>query len=328
MVIPRVKLNGISLANIQGNIERNLLRETLGDLPLNPILISFVISSVCIAALSRFLLDQEILSSRKKVKPCVNSISSGQKLYQELLGINSYTLGRGKFIEPTRYKFFSELLEELLIFYRNSGANIFEHLQELRKALLKDLKNEKQIVSMSRGSYGEMLIVALLGVCFSLFASLFAGVKIPAGACVIAFSWQLLGGLVFLALERQLRKRIFSSFGTYIGAACKLEIFLKLNRPVNSVARQIALESLPADKSLEHIKRRMEDIIRVVKENGGCDNQQLKEVALECWFSLEHKLEEFNRSTKGLKLFILTAFFLSGYLYLFYSMLGGLYAGH
>lgn len=287
-------------------------------------LIPFIISSVLIAYLAKFLLDREPVIVRNVDHKQLNSQTSGNKLYQELLGLNRFHLANGKNIELTRYKFFTEMLDELLTAYRSSGANIFGHVLEIRKNLIHDLKTEKKLASLCKGSWVEMAMIGLLGVCFVLFAKFFAGIEISLLSCLGAFAWQAAGAAFFIYSERSIKKRIFSPFYQYLRRANLLDVYLKTNRPVNLIAKELELEALPSDTSMNHLKERMEEILRLVKERGGCDPEQTKELGMECWFCHDQKLEEFMQAVKRLKLAIIALFFLTGYLFLFYALVAGI----
>lgn len=252
----------------------------------------------------------------------------GQRLYQDLMRVNRFCLANGKNLELTRYKFFTEMIDELLISYRACGANIFSHVMEIRKNLLLDVKAEKKLASMARSGCAEMLIIAGMCLCFVAFARFVAQINIPMIDVALALGWQGAGAIVFFGLQQYIRQKIFSPFYAYVSRANLLDIFIKTNRPVNIIAQRLSLETLAQDASLSHLGERMALILAQIKENGIYDQEQTKELSQECWFCYEQKLADFTAKIKKLKLAIISLFFLTAYLYLFYALLSSAGAGH
>ena len=252
----------------------------------------------------------------------------GEALYRELLKINTFYLSAGKTIELPRYKFYTGLVDMLLIQYRREGAQIFDHLLGIRSNLLKDLKFEKKLLSFAAGASYEMGIIFVLGIAFVLFAKSFVGLEISVSACFIAFGWQALGAILFFFSYARLKERTFRPFGDYLRGAALLELGLKTNRPLSCLTKDLNLEDLANDPELNHIRARMDEILQLVKNKGSCHSSHTKELGTECWFSYERKMDEFEKRTKSVKLGVIALFFLTGYLGLFYSLLTSLGQGH
>ncbi|MCO4754491.1 MAG: hypothetical protein KC478_08405 [Bacteriovoracaceae bacterium] len=291
-------------------------------------LTSFLISSFIITTLALFFLNRDFSEPFISKTWRLSKEKAGKQLYQELLNVNRFYLAKGQTVELTRYKFFTELLDELLKSYRSTGANIFEHIAETRKNLLLDIKQEKKLKTAASSSFAEMAMIFGMSVLFVSFAIAYAEIKIPTIFLIIAFSWQLLGSTCFFWVMRRLRVKRFGPFFSYLKSASFLDIYIKTNRPVNLIAKQLNLAQLPKDKSLEHIKDRMDLILSQIKNQGVYDQQQGRELGLECWFCYEQKLDSFLQEIKKLKLATITLFFLASYLFLFFSLVSTLQAGH
>ena len=289
---------------------------------------SFLFSTVIICSFGLLYLSMSAKIDRNSGTYRFGKKESGKVLYQELLKINRSQLSKGQTIELTRYKFFTELLDELLVNYRQTGANIFNHIGELRKNLLKDIKYEKKLAGARNSSLVEMGMIFGMSGLFSIFATSYAEINIPTSSLVLAFSWQLTGTFVFLYSMKVLRQKHFKPFHKYLRAASFLDIFIKTGRPVNVIAKRIELSSLDKDKSLLHLEERMELILEQIKSHGIYDQSQGEELGAECWYCYEEKLEHFFQEIKRLKLSVVTLFFLGSYLFIFFSLVGALQQGH
>lgn len=191
---------------------------------------------------------------------------------------------------------------------------------QTRKNLMFDLRAEKKTADISRSALAEMGVVMLMGAVFLLFAGLYARLETSAVAAAAVFAWQSAGAGVLLWGAKALKRRIFAGFSGCVKRACALDVLLKTGRPINVVAKETDLENFPADPSLAHIKERMEEILYSAKRSGYSDSGQTKELLTECWFSHDLKLEKYILAIKRLKLFVMAAFFLTGYLFLFFSL--------
>ncbi|MEX0798247.1 MAG: hypothetical protein WD025_02315 [Bacteriovoracaceae bacterium] len=284
-------------------------------------MIAFFLSSLLISLLAKYLLD---LNGKNLALTALfkrERVENGQQLYRELLGLNRFYLANGKKLELTEYKFFTEILDELLIFYRKGGANILEHIKEIRKNLILDLKQEKKLAAFARASRVEMALISGLSLCFALFANLFAQVSIEASALTLVFAWQLLGVCVFVLFQKHGRSRMFKPFFAYLKRASLLDVLIKTNQPVNLIAKKMNLATLPPDPVMFHLKERIEVILSQIQSAGVYDEEQSRELGQECWFCYEQKLELYQQTMKRLKLLVISLFFLGGYLYLFYALI-------
>ncbi|MBC74932.1 MAG: hypothetical protein CME64_02865 [Halobacteriovoraceae bacterium] len=288
----------------------------------------YLVSTFTICLLAFFFLEKlPLFDLNSKAWP-LKEKGHGQKLYRELLSLNRAKLASGKSIELTRYKFFTELLDELLVSYKQTGANIFGHIGELRKNLLKDIKYEKRLSGARGSSLAEMGMIFGMSALFTIFATSYAEIQIEGVALIFAFGWQALGVGLFLFALGKLRQKHFRPFQGYLKAASFLDIFIKTGQPVNIIAKKLALSSLIKDKSLDHLEDRMEMILEQIKSQGIYDSAQGAELGAECWYCYEEKLDRFFQEIKRLKLLVITLFFLGSYLFIFFSLVGALQQGH
>lgn len=289
---------------------------------------SFLFSTLIICFFGLLYLSLPPNKDRNSNTYSLSQKGAGKVLYEELLKLNRSQLARGQSIELTQYKFFTELVDELLVNYRQTGANIFNYIGELRKNLLKDIKYEKKLAGARNSSLAEMGMIFGMSGMFSLFATSYAEINIPTSSLFLAFGWQLTGAFLFLYSMKVLRQKHFKPFHKYLRAASFLDIFIKTAHPVNVIAKKIELSSLDKDKSLLHLKERMELILEQIKSHGIYDQSQGEELGAECWYCYEEKLERFFQEIKRLKLSVITLFFLGSYLFIFFSLVGALQQGH
>lgn len=271
-----------------------------------------------------FLLDKELPKLSLRALNHKASQKNGLQLYKQLQSLNRFYLARGSKIELTNYKFFTSMAEELLISYRKDGVDIFGHTGQMRKNLNLDLKYEKKLSELIGGAFIEMGIIAMLGVCFQVFAKLFAGINNGFETTFLVLGWQLLGVLSFHLSQKWLRRHIFEPFYSYMKAANFLDISLLLGRPVNLINKRVTPQSLPEDMDLSHLKNRAISILENIKRYGIYDREQSRELVDECWYSYEQKLDKFCSQCKALKLGIIAAFFLTSYLFLFYDLVSSM----
>lgn len=285
-------------------------------------IIPFVISTSSICALFLYYLKkEELLCSENQQFRRQSLRKRGLQLYQDLQRINKFYLSTGKAIELPRYKFFTELCDELLMCFRRDGADVFPHLVSLRKNLNRDLKSEKRLSSIYWGAVLEMMVISSLSLLIFCFARYMTGIPLELASLFMALGLQGIGLGVFSFTSKLVKKRTFSSFKSHITSASLLDLGIRTSMPINLLAKRAGLEELEKDLDLGHIRERLVTIIKGLKSGSLGDLSQSEEAVEECWSVYDTKLDRYQSKIKALKLACIAAFFLSSYLFLFHSMI-------
>lgn len=252
-----------------------------------------------------------------------DSTTKGGDLYRQVMSMNRLELSKGMNIELVQYKFFTGLVEELLVEFKRAGANIFDHLKDVRRGLMNDLAQEKKLHAELQGALIEMAMIGAISAAFGASIRFFAQVELSWWIYAGVWGWQALGVVVFVICQRRLKSKIFGPFDAYFRALAKLDLYVRINRPINFITQRIGIENCLLQKRLKHVRKRLEQVLFSLK-NGNYDFRLTQELIDECWFTYELAKEEFLTHAKRLKLMVVTIFFLMSYLFLFYALIASM----
>jgi hypothetical protein len=285
-----------------------------------PLIFSFIFSYFLFFGLYRydFSFFSTYLNLFRSVKTQAN------KLYDETLKLNKFSLSSGENIKLTEYKFFTSLVEELLKFYRNFGVSIFDDLSNVRLALQKDWVQSHKVQTLIKGALLEILIIVLMSWGIIFFAIYYTGLVIKNTDLFIVGALQIGGLILLISLIEKSYKKIFSSFYPYLKSVYSLQVFIKSRTPVNEIGVRVGINSLPHDKDLLHIKERVELCLKNLSEYGKIDITLLNDLIGQVWTSFEMKTQKFNTHVLKQKIFVIMSVVVPSYLYIFYALLKSL----
>ena len=217
--------------------------------------------------------------------------------------------------DPPRYKFYSEIVDELIRLRSQFGAEIRDSLRDIRKALVTDLREEKKITEAVHGGYFQYLIMCLFIWGFIFAATEIVEFKQSLTGVEYILIFQIVGGLGLIVIIKTLRFKYFSPFANYFRAIYQMKLFLGVNRPISEVTSIVSNVSNSKKKEFVTIENRMELLCTQIKSSGRIDKEEIEYLLSELWDHLELQFMKFSKQLGILKmlsllLFVLPSFFI------------------
>ena len=243
-------------------------------------------------------------------------------------------LGReiSKLLRPTPsqitlpdYKWFSKIVEVLLILQKNFGMPIQFCLKHIRSILVEDVKLERKRFGEIFSSLCQFLIISLMTIIF-YFTFVILIAKVSLGILLQVLCIQLIGGGLFFLVENKFHKKYFDTIDKILCSMMKLSVLSNANLP-NQKILSLSLNEFPKDalKTEEALFR--DNFLEAVDKWKG----QGSEIGNELHFQMselnnyrDYQRESFLRFVSALKFSFLGIFFLSSYLFLILSLSGSL----
>ena len=162
------------------------------------------------------LCDYQASNPLKLWRNAFPSLKLGQKLYQETLRLSFLGRSSSKELKLVQYKFFTGLLDQLVIANRKYGARLYTFLPKVKKALIQDLAFEKKLRNILWGGVYQMMIISLLTWTF-WYSSLQTIEKLSfSNEQILSIALQCLGLCIYLTVFCFLRLKTFSVWEDYI----------------------------------------------------------------------------------------------------------------
>jgi hypothetical protein len=260
----------------------------------------------------------------KKKLPLLGEIGKGEDLLLSLSDSEA-KITRGLKILPNvlcRYKFYTELLEQLFEAHRRLGIGVKKFIPEIRKALIKDLQFEKKILDEIIGAFLQFLVIAVTTWSFVLLSSSLVTIHPNHNIFILMSLLQIMGVFVFYQLLIKLKNKTFFKFSLAIQELYLFSTLLEVGIPLNEILLKsnILQGSLGEHRLFSPLAMRVKKLLDRLKETGLSPREEVEEVISSIWQLQEENFGKFTKKVQVLKFSILAFFFLPAYFLYLYSI--------
>ncbi len=226
------------------------------------------------------------------------------------------------------YKFYTEVVEVLLFNARKMGGSYLDSFLFLREGLQADLQFEKKIKELILGMFLHMSVMMILTWSFIFSALSMVEVKTSRSQLFGILSWQLMGLGLIPILVKYYRKRYFSDIGKVWRVLLILKSLLRVPLPQSEVFSFAGVNGLDQirQKSLIHIVQKLQSSCQKTLRLGLSYENDVKGLMEELRFQEKWHFDLFEKRLNGVKLLLLSVFFLPSYLMFVFILLNDLKA--
>lgn len=220
-----------------------------------------------------------------------------------------------------RYKFFSELIEELVKARREFGCEIEKSILEIRKYLRLDIKETKRIrESIITGAYQYILLISFTWF-FLVSSNEILKINLILSESIGLALFQLLGLILYFKVAIFIRLRMFCKLNSYFFSIYTFRTLFSISRPLTEILLKSRITELKDCKELVHIHKRINILVKEFKVNGTLNLDDLNQVVMEIWDCFELKLESFKRFISALKFTSMILFILPSFLWVMLKLM-------
>ena len=230
------------------------------------------------------------------------------------------------------YKWFSNLVEILLVLQKRSGMSIRSCLKHLRSILIEDVKLERKRFGEILSSLSQFLIISFMTIFFYVsFIILIENILLET-LLVVVFV-QLVGGSLFFFLEKRVYKKYFNTIDKILCSMLKFSVLSNANLP-NQKILSLSLDEIPHEAiqkeeglfrdNFSLFRDNFLEAVNKWKNEGNEIESELQFQISELYDHRDYQKEKFLRFIAALRFSILGVFFLSSYLFLILSLSGSL----
>ncbi len=259
----------------------------------------------------------EFWTKEKKKRSLRGGIHQGEALLLTLQEAESkITLGIK--ILPntlTKYKFYTDLLEQLFESHRKMGIAIKKFIPEIRRAVTNDLKFERKIFDECLGGVLQFIVIAATTWSFVFLANALINIPTQKSIFLLMFGMQIAGILVFFQTLNWLKKKMFFPFAHALKELYLFNTLMEVGVPLNEVLTrsQILEGGLVKEAQFSNEATRMKKLIERLKETGLSPREEALELIGQVWHLQEENFQKFTKKVQVLKFGILAFFFLPAY---------------
>lgn len=229
----------------------------------------------------------------------------------------------GKFdlrIELPKYKFFTDLILELLQLHKKLGINLSLYLPKIRLELQRDHRFEKKLHELMLNCIWQFLIIISVTWGFISFSSMMIAV-FPSGKVISSILFlQMLGAIVFFYMKVFLYKKTFAELEQIIEKFYKFLSLVDVGIPISKILEYSQINALGKvkQKDLRSYAQRVHSLLTYWQQNGHSPKNEMTEILEDVWALKESLFEAFLKKLEVLKFIVLALFYLPAYfLYLF-----------
>lgn len=261
--------------------------------------------------------DSKFLLSLKDLLP---NTKSGNKLYQQTLGLSTRSLNKSNQFELIQYKFFTALITELIQSSRKYGTQIHNYLPDIKKGLIKDIQLDKKVFGIFIGGLYQFLLVFILGLVFVSIMMSQLDSKMQVFELLIPILLQVLGLVSFSFFYIYLRKLRFQELFKYLFKLYQFRTLAQAQIPLNEVFNNVSPDELSSKGDLKFFKEKVLLLFSDMRNRGTIDINDLDININEMWQYIDLRFEKFNKELGAIKLTHLAIFSLGGYLVLLFQI--------
>lgn len=265
-----------------------------------------------------------LFSIIKKKLPFYGEICLGEDLLLGLQECEAKVIFGLKILPKhlAKYKFYTDLLEQLFDSHRKMGIGVKKFIPEIRFALIGDIKFERKILSECIGAFLQFLIITLTTWSFVILSS--SLVNIPLNLTIVFFMMllQVAGLFLFFYLLKYLKTKKFNKFNHAFKEIYLFSTFLDVGIPLNDVLErsEILTGSFMIHKAFNHLSTRTRKLIDRLKATGLSPKDEVHEIIQGLWYLQEETFIKFTKIIQVIKFGILAFFFLPAYFLYLYSI--------
>lgn len=249
----------------------------------------------------------------------------GNFLYNDILKFAQL----GQKVKLTPYKFFDSLVMSIHKLSLEFGAPLRAPLDYLRGALLKDIRNEKELQSMAYSSYATFVAAGIITWGFYFYANSLFGLSFKQSINYFSLGvliWQATGFFTFRIIFVKLRKKSLGEFDFIFLSIYSLSLYTKVGVPINDIVKYSRLNEFYdlKYKGLDYFKDRIITLIDMRQSFGREINDDLALLIDELWHFYGDCFSKLKKRMKVIKFIWLCIYFLSTYLISIYQVLHSL----
>lgn len=239
--------------------------------------------------------------------------------------IRSLIIGDYSKRQLPKYKYFTEIIEQLLEYRNKYGAKIESSLREFKGHIQKEKKFDQKISDSLKSGITQYLFISLFTWFFLFYAKTMIDVSLNKIELICLLLWQFFGLLFYISVFEILKKHSLSPFSILIECVYKFKTLVSFSRSVNQIRDEVLPKGYTFKGDLLLVFEKIELILQKMLTKGKYRPDELDGVIIETWDLLEINLERFEKKMNLLKFFILALFVLPSYLVTVISTLNQLH---
>lgn len=241
----------------------------------------------------------------------------GEKILQTILQLEMHR-GYGladKGIQFYDYKYFSPLLERLVILTKQHGLPLYRYLPEIKKGLLTDVQIEKKILKEMQDGLFQFLMMSLMTWIFIFFAQAMIQKSPPMAILGIIFVGQLIGPIVFYLTGQYLKRKSFFCYQLLFGEVYVFRSLFEVGLPLSVVLKesQVMRGVFSQNKKFRSDYEHFQFLIDEIKKQGHLPEAELAQMLQRLWDKYEEALTVFRTRLAFIKFLHLALIYLPLY---------------
>mgnify|MGYP003685456713 FL=1 len=186
---------------------------------------------------------------------------------------------------------------------------------EVRKNIGRDVKETRKLRELFLSGVMQNLFLSGFIIFFYFYSRFTVQSPISFIEMAILSCW-LFGGIIFFIIAfKVIERKRFSLFQSYLVSFYKFKVLLSISRPINQILKESNIGELKNSKSVGHLKIRIENLVKKIKNTGKFSQFEMDFIMTEIWDFFEFELVKFNKITNMLKLLSIMIFVLPCFLY-------------
>ncbi|EQC46598.1 hypothetical protein [Bacteriovorax sp. Seq25_V] len=249
-----------------------------------------------------------------------DNIDAGNQLFNKLLSLNQTRV----LPKCAEYKFYNGVILQVIESSKTMGTPLIPIVNKLKKALLNDIKIEKEIRKLKSGAILSFIFSMVITWLFIFYCVEMLNLKTDMTTIVLLFIWQIFGLVTFGGAYKILLRKTLSCYESFFSKIYLFDLSHMAGLSVSELIKKVNFQSLNIQKGhkLSVYLERLSLLIDSKQRLGIKIGDDIELLVDELWGSYQHECEALKTKVTIMKFIWLCIFFLSTYLISLYTVLG------
>jgi len=229
-------------------------------------------------------------------------------------------------LKDVKYKFFTDLLLNILLLHRSLGTPLKKYMLEIRTAMQRDIRCEKKIYYEKQKTLLQSVFLMILMFCFIYVYKSELNIQISNKVTFIILFSQLAGVYVVNIIYNKIKYIYFNDYSIFFEVLYKLKVKMEVGGSIQSILlnSNLNLAYQLKSKTLSSQIIRLHKLIESWRHTGESISVEIEELITEVNHLFNDSLDKFLESIVFVRFLSLLLFFLLPFLglnFFFFSLL-------
>ncbi len=264
-------------------------------------------------------IDKLESSKNQIVRQFEGQVRRGERFYSQIMFIRP----GADYSSLTQYKFFNEIVENILNYANIYGAPTTSALNMVKKSLLADISRQRILSKCISSALSSFIVASIITWAFGYYSTSIMSIETSPLLYLGVLLWQFGGVFTYQKILKYLQMNRLKIYDPTFKCIYTIQSLSQVGLCVNDVidkSKLINLYEIKNSKLVFHLQR-LEQILEERKNQGSPILDELEIYIEQTWELFDQEARKYEKQATVLKFLWLCIFYFSTYLFMIFLLL-------